>query len=102
MIFALICKDRPGKLEVRLANRPAHLDYLTALNEAGKLKFAGPLLGDDGKPFGSLVAVEAEDRAATEAIAAGDPYAKAGLFASVEISQWNWVFNAPEAKAEAR
>lgn len=102
MIFALICKDRPGKLEVRLANRPAHLDYLTALNEAGKLKFAGPLIGDDGKPFGSLVAVEADDRAGAQAIAAGDLYAKADLFESVEISQWNWVFNAPEAKAEAR
>ncbi len=98
MIFALICKDRPGKLEVRLANRPAHLDYLTGLNEAGRLKFAGPLTGDDGKPLGSLVAVEADDRAAAEAIAAGDPYARAGLFESVEIHPWNWVFNAPEPK----
>lgn len=98
MIFALICKDRPGKLEVRLANRPAHLDYLAGLNEAGRLKFAGPLLGDDGKPLGSLVAVEADDRTAAEAIASGDPYAEAGLFESVEIHPWNWVFNAPEPK----
>ena len=97
MIFALICKDRPGKLELRLATRPAHLDYLTALNAAGKLKFAGPLLDDEGKPVGSLVAVEAGDRAGAEAIAAGDPYARAGLFESVEIHPWNWVFNAPEA-----
>ncbi|RIK86394.1 MAG: hypothetical protein DCC69_06830 [Hyphomicrobiales bacterium] len=97
MIFALICKDKPGGLEVRLANRPAHLDYLTALNAAGKLKFAGPLLDDEGKPVGSLVAVEAGDRAGAEAIAAGDPYARAGLFESVEIHPWNWVFNAPEA-----
>ena len=102
MIFTLICKDKPGSLDVRMASRPAHLDYLAALNEAGGLKFAGPLIGDDGKPFGSLVAVEAEDRAAAEAIAAGDPYAKAGLFASVEISQWNWVFNPPEEKSEAK
>jgi len=97
MIFALICKDKPGGLEVRLANRPAHLDYLTALNAAGKLKFAGPLLDDEGRPIGSLVAVEAGDRAGAEAIAAGDPYARAGLFESVEIHPWNWVFNAPEA-----
>ncbi len=97
MIFALICKDKPGGLEVRLANRPAHLDYLTALNAAGKLKFAGPLLDDEGRPVGSLVAVEAGDRAGAEAIAAGDPYARAGLFESVEIHPWNWVFNAPEA-----
>jgi uncharacterized protein YciI len=102
MIFALICKDKPGSLELRLANRPAHLDYLDRLNEAGKLKFAGPLIGGDGKPFGSLVAVEAESRAGAEDIAANDPYAKAGLFDSVEISQWNWVFNAPAEKTEAK
>lgn len=96
MIFALICKDKPGALEVRQASRPAHLDYLNRLNEAGKLKFAGPLTGDDGKPLGSLVAVEVADRAAAEEIATNDPYAKAGLFESVEIHGWNWVFNAPE------
>lgn len=98
MIFTFICKDRPGHLQVRLSNRPAHVDYLDGLNAAGKLKFAGPFLGEDGKPLGSLVAVEAQDRAEAEAIAAGDPFAKAGLFESTEILPWNWVFNAPEAK----
>ena len=98
MIFALICKDKPGALELRLASRPAHVDYLNALNAAGKLKFAGPFLGDDGKPVGSLVAVEADDRAGAEEIAAADPYATAGLFDSVEIHPWNWTFNAPEAR----
>jgi uncharacterized protein YciI len=98
MIYTVICKDKPGHLEVRMENRPAHVDYLNALNASGKLKFAGPFLGDDGKPVGSLVAFEVADRAEAEALAAGDPYAKAGLFASVEISPWNWVFNAPEAR----
>lgn len=98
MIFTLICKDKPGHIDVRLANRPAHVDYLMALNKAGKLKFAGPFLGDDGKPLGSLVAVEAADRAGAEQMAAGDPYAKAGLFATVEILPWNWTFNPPETK----
>jgi len=98
MIFALICKDKPGSLDVRQANRPAHLDYLNGLNAKGALKFAGPFLGDDGKPLGSLVAIEAADRAEAATIAEADPYARAGLFASVEIQAWNWVFNAPEAK----
>ena len=40
--------------------------------------------------------VEAEDQAAAELIAAADPYALAGLFESVEIRAWNWVFNNPE------
>ena len=98
MLFAIICKDKPDHLQVRLDTRPTHVDYLNGLNAAGTLKFAGPFLGDDGKPLGSLVVVEAADRAAAEALAAADPYADAGLFASVEILPWNWVFNAPEGK----
>ena len=34
-------------------------------------------------------------REVAERIAAADPYARAGLFASVEIRPWIWVFNKP-------
>ena len=97
MIFALLCKDKPGHLQVRLDNRPAHVDYLNDLNAKGILKFAGPFLDGEGKPTGSLVTVEVDDLAAAEAIAANDPFAKAGLFESVDIKAWNWVFNKPAA-----
>ena len=30
-------------------------------------------------------------------MAENDPYAKAGLFETVEVKAWNWVFNNPEA-----
>ncbi len=33
--------------------------------------------------------------AAARALSAADPYAKAGLFESVEIRPWNWTFNKP-------
>lgn len=98
MRYALICKDKPGHLQVRLDTRPAHVAWLDELNARGGLSFAGPFLDADGKPTGSLVVVEAADMAEAEAIAAADPYAKAGLFASVEINAWNWVFNKPEDK----
>ncbi len=75
--FALLCNDKPDHLQVRLDTRPAHLDYLKGLGDV--LKFAGPFLGEDGKPNGSLVVVEAADKAAAEKIAANDPYALAGL-----------------------
>jgi uncharacterized protein YciI len=90
MLFALICTDKPDHLEVRTGTRPDH-------NAKGALKFAGPFIGDDGKPSGTLAVIEAEDRKAAEAIAASDPYAKAGLFAQVEIRAWNWVVNNPAA-----
>jgi uncharacterized protein len=95
MLFAFIGKDKSGNLQVRIDNRPAHVAYLEKLNADGILKIAGPFLGDDGKPFGSLVVVEAADKAAAAAILAEDPYAKAGLFGSTEINQWNWTFNKP-------
>jgi uncharacterized protein YciI len=75
--------------------RPDHLTYLESLG--GALKAAGPFTGDDGKPTGSLVILEAADKAAAEAIAENDPYAKAGLFAAVEIRPWKWLIKNPEA-----
>lgn len=95
MLFAFLCKDKPGNLQVRLDNRPAHVEYLNALNAGGKLAFAGPFLDDDGKPNGSLVVVDVADLEGAKSLAENDPYAKAGLFESVDIKPWNWVFNKP-------
>ncbi len=97
MLFAFLCTDKPDHLQVRLDNRPAHLAWLNGLNAEGRLKFAGPFLGEDGKPTGSLVAVEAADLAAASQLSSEDPYAKAGLFSNVDVKAWNWVFNNPEA-----
>ncbi len=83
MLFALICTDRPGSLAVRQATRPTHLDYLRTRESA--VQFGGPLLDPEGNPCGSLLLIEASDRAAAEAFAASDPYAKAGLFESTVI-----------------
>ena len=95
MLFALLCKDKPDHIQVRLDNRPDHVAFLKTLNEAGTLKFAGPFLGDDGKPVGSLVVIEAADKAEAARIGSDDPYAKAGLFERVDIKARNWTFNNP-------
>ena len=95
MLFAFVCKDKPGHLQVRLDARPDHVAFLQKLNEAGTLKFAGPFLDDEGKPNGSLVVIEAADKAAAKSISAADPFAQAGLFESVEIRAWTWTFNNP-------
>jgi len=95
MLFAAICNDKPGNLQVRLDNRPTHVEWLNAINATGGLAFAGPFLGPDDKPTGSLVVIEAENIDEATAILAQDPYALAGLFSNVEIRAWNWVFNKP-------
>ena len=97
MLFAFVCKDKPDNLQLRIDTRPPHVAFLEGLNAEGKLAFAGPFLNAEGKPDGSLVVVEAPDLAAAQALSAADPYAKAGLFESVEIRQWNWTFNKPAA-----
>jgi uncharacterized protein YciI len=90
MLFALICTDRPAGLDLRMATRPAHLAYLE--REAGRIMSGGALLDAEGKPCGSLLVVEAADRAEAEAFAAGDPYAKAGLFESTLIRPFREVY----------
>ncbi len=91
MHFVLYCLDKPGHGPVRAENRPAHLDYLKSKLE--HIVVGGPMLGDDGETvLGSMLVIEAADRAEAEAFAAGDPYAKAGLFESVTISAYKKVF----------
>ncbi|MFN3292180.1 MAG: YciI family protein [Gemmobacter sp.] len=84
MPFVLLCQDKPGALQTRLDNRPAHLDYL---NASGVVMFAGPFV-EGGNPVGSMVVVDLPDMAAARAFAEADPYARAGLFASVSIREW--------------
>ena len=56
MLFAILCEDKPGALELRMETRPAHLDYLKSLG--GTLKFAGPFLTEkEQTPCGSLVVI---------------------------------------------
>jgi uncharacterized protein YciI len=87
MLIALIARDAADSLQIRMDTRPAHLDYLKS-TEA--VIHAGPLVGDDEKPCGSLIVLDM-DMAAAQAWAEADPYAKAGLFASVELVRWNKV-----------
>jgi uncharacterized protein len=95
MLFALICTDKPGSLDLRMQMRPAHLSFLDKLGP--NLKAAGPFMGDDDKPTGSLVIISADNKIEAQAIAAKDPYAIAGLFASVEIKPWKWLIKNPES-----
>jgi len=90
MHFVIACIDKPGQPELRQVNRPDHLDYLNS--HAERIVSAGPTLGDDGAPNGSVLVIELDDLAQAEAFAAGDPYAKAGVFDSVSIKPWKKVY----------
>ncbi len=87
--FILLCRDKPDSLPLRMETRPEHLKYAESLGE--NLLLAGPMLNEAGEPAGSLIIVEAEDETHAREIAANDPYAKASLFAEVEIKPFKTV-----------
>ena len=88
MFVALIAHDKADALDIRIANRPAHLDYLKSTNLVSQ---AGPLLDWNGAMIGSLIVLDVPDMAAAQGWADNDPYAMAGLFESVTLTHWNRV-----------
>lgn len=88
MRVALICIDKPDALQTRVDNRPAHLAHIAA---SGIVEMAGPFLNADGQMTGSLIILSVETLAEAQNWAALDPYAQAGLFQSVTISEWKKV-----------
>jgi uncharacterized protein YciI len=90
MLFAVTIEDKPGMAATRRAVRAAHLDWLERHREM--LVIAGPIMDPQGQSIGSVRVVDAPDRAAVEALTAGDPFAKAGCFARVSINPYRIVY----------
>jgi hypothetical protein len=97
MLYAFISEDVPGTLDKRLAARPAHLQRLQALRDAGRLILAGPHPaidsedpGDDGFS-GSLVVAEFDSLEAASDWADEDPYVSAGVYAHVVVKPFKKV-----------
>ena len=90
MHFAIIRKDKPNHLNLRLTERPNHLKYLATVLDT--IVYGGALLDNDSKQIGSILVIDVEDEAAAERFAAGDPYVDVGLFASTEIVRFRPVF----------
>lgn len=90
MLFILICTDKKNSLALRTDTRAAHIDYL---KQTGVVRLGGPMLNAEGEMNGSMLIIEAADKAAAQEWAANDPYAKAGLFAKTKIRGWKLTFN---------
>jgi hypothetical protein len=95
MLYIIYQRDRPGPeaTDIRARVKDTHLAYLERHKDI--LVLGGALLADDGVArLGSCLIVNVPSRAAAEAFSADEPFRKAGLFASVEITrlrrgQWN-------------
>lgn len=93
MLYAIIAQDKPNNVEHRLAVRPTHLEHLKSLGD--KMVFGGALFGTDDNPQGSLMVIEAASLDEAKAMAAQDPFVTQGVFASYEVTRWNWAINNP-------
>ena len=82
-LFVWIGRDREGSAEQRARVRPVHLESLR--KHAPQIRFAGPLRDANGVPRGSVIVIEAAQLDDVRAIAASDPYAREGVFASWEV-----------------
>jgi len=96
MFYTVLCLDKPDSAELRIATRDAHIVFLKKLGET--IKFGGPMLDDsESDMIGSMIVIESHSLEAAKATMASDPYAEAGLFASVDIRPWKWTVGAPDA-----
>ena len=100
MYYAIIAQDREDSLDDRLAARPAHLERLQRLQDAGRLLLAGPHPAIDSEDpgeagfTGSLIVAEFPDLGAARDWAAEDPYVAANVFADVTVKPFRKVFPA--------
>ena len=90
--FAIIGRDGSSGPEGRKVHRQAHLANLNGPVARGEVAYAGPLLGKDGEPTGSLIVFEAADLEAARAFAERDPYVAQGVFQSYEVVETRKVF----------
>jgi uncharacterized protein YciI len=84
-LFVLSYIDKPNSLPLRMANRQAHLDYAHSEKASAKVKLGGPYLDAKGDMAGSMLIVEAADKAAAVKFTENDPYVTCGLMASVDV-----------------
>lgn len=98
MLYAIISEDVAHSLEKRMSARPAHLERLQQLQDAGRLLLAGPHPAiDSDNPgeagfTGSLVVAEFDNLETAQQWADADPYIAAGVYAKVTVKPFKKVF----------
>lgn len=98
MLYAILCEDHPGSLELRKGVRPAHLQRLDRLQDEGRLVLAGPHPAvdceDPGEAgfTGSLIVAEFPSLEEAQRWADEDPYGRAGVYARVVVKPFRQVY----------
>ncbi|UOG90499.1 MAG: YciI family protein [Candidatus Thiothrix sulfatifontis] len=97
MLYVIIGDDIEHSLAQRLAARPAHLERLHALRDAGHLLLAGPNPAIDSNDpgeagfSGSVIIAEFDSLDAAQRWADADPYVAAGVYQRVTVKPFKKV-----------
>ncbi|QQZ27744.1 YciI family protein [Thiothrix subterranea] len=97
MLYVIIGDDVEHSLAQRLAARPAHLERLHALRDAGHLLLAGPNPAIDSNDpgeagfSGSVIIAEFDSLEAAQRWADADPYVAAGVYQRVTVKPFKKV-----------
>jgi uncharacterized protein YciI len=91
MLFSVFTLDSPDAVDKRKAVHAAHVAHLkSAKNYGVTISVGGPLVSDDGgSAVGSLMVLEAPDRAAAEKFNHADPFHQNGVWGKVEIRRFD-------------
>jgi uncharacterized protein YciI len=89
-LFALLATDAPNTLPRRLEYYAEHRAFVETAPEFGiSIILSGPLQTDGGEEMtGSLIIMEAPDRATVDLFAAADPFTTQGIWGEVRISRF--------------
>jgi uncharacterized protein YciI len=91
MLFSVFTLDNPAATDKRKAVHGAHVAHLKNAKDYGvTITVGGPLVSDDGATsIGSLMILEAPDRASAEKFNCADPFHQNGVWGKVEIRRFD-------------
>jgi uncharacterized protein YciI len=98
MLYMIYGEDALDSAARRAAARPAHLEHIQALVDAGRIVLAGPLPAIDSPDpgpagvTGSLIVGEFDSLTAARAWIEADAYVTQGVFARVTVKPFKQVF----------
>ena len=89
MNFVITAHDGENMLEKRMEVRPRHLAGMEKMSSC--IVCAGGILDDSGKPKGSVLVVDFEDRNALDEYLKNEPYVLEHVWERIEVEHMNVV-----------
>lgn len=92
-LFVMIGQDGPDGADRRDEHRAAHVAHVEALDDAGRIRLAGPIRDEKNtRSVGAVIVFEAPSLDEAWRVANGDPYVTGGVFVSVTVAPFTHAY----------